>query len=248
MYSHSGKKDPTKEEEKENRPEEKENNSSSMITSKLRKLPPQSSAVETPQSTDSLQVSNEIKIIIDKLNANDPELKELDLSKQKMTTEEKKQIFTALATSNIVTLANFDGIRFSYTDATNFSQAFSTHSNSTLKTLMLNNNQIDANTLEVILKTSNKLDKLVLINNDVGDDGAKLVATLATMPNVGLHQNRITLQGVNHMLNSKKNFSAITYISLKLGNPIGIYKPLEDKIAALSSVNNANTTSIPPPK
>ncbi len=75
-----------------------------------------------------------------------------------MTTEEKNQIFRALANSTIVTLANFNNIGFNYTDALNFSQAFSTNNNAILKTQMLNNNRIDANTLEVILKTPFKLE------------------------------------------------------------------------------------------
>ncbi len=217
-------------------------------TSMLKELSPQISSAEITVPTRSLDISDNIKSIIVKLHANDPELKELDLAKQKMTTEEKKQIFEALAQSTTVTIANFNYTGFSYIDANNFSQAFSTNNNTTLKKLLLNDNDIDVNTLEVILKTPLKLDKLVLINNEVGDEGAKLVAALATMPNIALHQNWITLQGVDYMLDSKKNFSALIYISLKMGNPFAHYQPLEDKISALSNVSSKNTTSLPTPK
>ncbi len=248
MQRSPGKKEPHKEEHKESSKDEKEQTTSSAITSMLKSLPPQSSTGKTTRFTNSVQISIEIHSIIEKLNANDQELKRLDLAKQSMTTEEKKQIFEALAKSTTVTTANFNNTDFGYIDALNFSQAFSANNNSTLKILLLNDNDIDAHTLEVILKTPLKLDKLVLRSNELRDEGAKLVAELATMPDVCLHENWITLEGVNHMLNSKKNFSALTYMTLKMGNPFGLYQPLEDKIAAIESMNNTNTTSSPTPK
>ncbi len=248
MQRSPGKTNPLNEEHKESSKEEKEQVSSSAITSMLKSLTPQSSTDKTTEPTSSSQINKEIQSIIERLKANDPELKELGLEKQKMTIEEKKQIFEMLAKSTIVTTANFMSIDFSYIDALNFSHAFSTNNNTTLKILYLNDNDIDASTLEIILKTPFKLDKLVLNNNELRDEGAKLVAELATMPDVGLHQSWITLEGVSYMLNSKKNFSALTYIALKMGNPFGLYQPLEDKIAALNNTSNTNATSIPPPK
>ncbi|HVY53951.1 MAG TPA: hypothetical protein VHA13_05470 [Gammaproteobacteria bacterium] len=192
------------------------------------------STLNSSTSFNSERISKDVLLIVERLK-NDKDFFELDLTNKNFTTNEKKIIFNALAENSTVNKVVLSNVKFNLTDAKNFYDAFEGKNNTSLKSLVLNNNRIDAVTLEWILKTPLSLDKLVLINNDIGDDGLTLIANLAKVKNLGLQQNRVTTKGVDALLNSKNEFTQLTYISLKMGNLFGLYQPLENKITSMEN-------------
>jgi len=97
-----------------------------------------------------------------------------------------------------------------------------TSTTSTITTLMLNNNNItykSCSALASLLAISPRIKKISLINNNIGDEGIKILATegLSSIENSGkleildLSKNNITFEGFKYII---QNFSKVKIITL----------------------------------
>ena len=158
------------------------------------------------------------KLILDRLNDNDPALCELDLSYQNITPLDIETLVTISKTNTHLSVLDISGNIlnsecFKLIVQSNFplttlkvancglQTLCSLTDNAHLKILDVSNNELEDNSIAFLAES--KLEKLMVAGNSIGDEGAKKLSTNTTIKFLSISHNKINTSGAKQLARNK---------------------------------------------